>query len=238
MQIFPAIDLSGGQVVRLYQGDYGRMTVYGQDLCAAARTFLEAGANYLHLVDLDGARDGTTANFGSIAAIARQGGLYIEVGGGIRTEDRIRQYLDLGVGRCILGTIAVKDFTFTERMAQKYGGRIAVGVDARDGYVAVNGWKELSRERGVDFCRRLRDAGVRTVIYTDISRDGAEQGTNLEVYRELADISGLDITASGGVSSPEELRALRDMGTRAAILGKALYTGRLDLKTVLAEFQD
>ena len=237
MQIFPAIDLSGGQVVRLYQGDYGRMTVYGQDPCAAARTFLEAGANYLHLVDLDGARDGTTANFGSIAAIARQGGLYIEVGGGIRTEDRIRQYLDLGVGRCILGTIAVKDFTFTERMAQKYGGRIAVGVDARDGYVAVNGWKELSRERGVDFCRRLRDAGVRTVIYTDISRDGAEQGTNLEVYRELADISGLDITASGGVSSPEELRALRDMGTRAAILGKALYTGALDLKTALKEME-
>ena len=238
MQIFPAIDLSGGQVVRLYQGDYDQMTVYGQNPCAAARTFLEAGAKYLHLVDLDGARDGTTANFDSIAAIARQGGLYIEVGGGIRTEDRIRQYLDLGVGRCILGTIAVKDFTFTERMAQKYGGRIAVGVDARDGYVAVNGWKELSRERGVDFCRRLRDAGVRTVIYTDISRDGAEQGTNLEVYRELADISGLDITASGGVSSLEELRALWDMGTRAAILGKALYTGRLDLKTVLAEFQD
>ncbi|MGN8889575.1 1-(5-phosphoribosyl)-5-[(5-phosphoribosylamino)methylideneamino]imidazole-4-carboxamide isomerase [Dysosmobacter sp. HCP28S3_G4] len=238
MQIFPAIDLSGGQVVRLYQGDYDQMTVYGQNPCAAARTFLEAGAKYLHLVDLDGARDGTTANFDSIAAIARQGGLYIEVGGGIRTEDRIRQYLDLGVGRCILGTIAVKDFAFTERMAQKYGGRIAVGVDARDGYVAVNGWKELSRERGVDFCRRLRDAGVRTVIYTDISRDGAEQGTNLEVYRELADISGLDITASGGVSSLEELRALRDMGTRAAILGKALYTGRLDLKTVLAEFQD
>ena len=238
MQIFPAIDLSGGQVVRLYQGDYDQMTVYGQDPCAAARTFLEAGAKYLHLVDLDGARDGTTANFDSIAAIARQGGLYIEVGGGIRTEDRIRQYLDLGVGRCILGTIAVKDFAFTERMAQKYGGRIAVGVDARDGYVAVNGWKELSRERGVDFCRRLRDAGVRTVIYTDISRDGAERGTNLEVYRELAEISGLDITASGGVSSLEELRALRDMGTRAAILGKALYTGRLDLKTVLAEFQD
>ncbi|MCI6567480.1 MAG: 1-(5-phosphoribosyl)-5-[(5-phosphoribosylamino)methylideneamino]imidazole-4-carboxamide isomerase [Dysosmobacter sp.] len=238
MQIFPAIDLSGGQVVRLYQGDYDQMTVYGQDPCAAARTFLEAGAKYLHLVDLDGARDGTTANFDSIAAIARQGGLYIEVGGGIRTEDRIRQYLDLGVGRCILGTIAVKDFAFTERMAQKYGGRIAVGVDARDGYVAVNGWKELSRERGVDFCRRLRDAGVRTVIYTDISRDGAERGTNLEVYRELAEISGLDITASGGVSSLEELRALRDMGTGAAILGKALYTGRLDLKTVLAEFQD
>ena len=238
MQIFPAIDLSGGQVVRLYQGDYDQMTVYGQDPCAAARTFLEAGAKYLHLVDLDGARDGTTANFDSIAAIARQGGLYIEVGGGIRTEDRIRQYLDLGVGRCILGTIAVKDFTFTERMAQKYGGRIAVGVDARDGYVAVNGWKELSRERGVDFCRRLRDAGVRTVIYTDISRDGAEQGTNLALYRELSAIRGLNVTASGGVSSLEELKELQAIGTHAAILGKALYTGRLDLKTVIETVQD
>ena len=156
-------------------------------------------------------------------------------GGGIRTEERIRQYLDLGVGRCILGTIAVKDFNFTAEMAQKYGARIAVGVDARDGFVAVNGWKELSRERGVDFCRRLRDAGVRTVIYTDISRDGAEQGTNLELYRELARIKGLNITASGGVSSLEELRELQAIGTRAAILGKALYTGRLDLKTVMEE---
>ena len=164
-----------------------------------------------------------------------QGGLYIEVGGGIRDEDRIRRYLDLGVGRCILGTIAVKDFDFTERMAQTYGDRIAVGVDARDGYVAVSGWKELSAEKGVDFCRRLRDAGVQNVIYTDISRDGAEQGTNLALYRELAKIEGLDITASGGVSSLEELRELRKIGTKAAILGKALYTGRLDLKTVIRE---
>ena len=200
-----------------------------------ARDFLSAGAQYLHVVDLDGARDGTLANFDTIAAIVKQGGLYIEVGGGIRTEERIRQYLDLGVGRCVLGTIAVKDFGFTARMAQKYGDRIAVGVDARDGFVAVNGWKELSRERGVDFCRRLRDAGVRTVIYTDISRDGAEQGTNLELYRELAKIQGLRITASGGVSSLEELRELQAIGTRAAILGKALYTGRLDLKTVMEE---
>ena len=235
MQIFPAIDLRGGQVVRLYQGDYDQMTVYGQDPCAVAREFLAAGAQYLHVVDLDGAKDGTLANFASIEALARQGGLYIEVGGGIRTEERIRQYLDLGVGRCILGTVAVKDFAFTERMARKYGDKIAVGVDARDGYVAINGWKELSRERGVDFCRRLRDAGVQTVIYTDISRDGAEQGTNLELYRELANIEGLDITASGGVSSLEELHTLEALGTRAAILGKALYTGRLDLKTVIAE---
>lgn len=238
MRIFPAIDLSGGQVVRLYQGDYDKMTVYGADPAAAARRFLAAGAKCLHVVDLDGAKDGTTANFASIAAIAAEGGLYIEVGGGIRTEDRIRQYLDLGVGRCILGTAAVKDFPFTERMAQKYGSKIAVGVDARDGYVAVSGWRELSRERGVDFCRRLRDAGVGTVIYTDISRDGAERGTNLEVYRELTALGGLDITASGGIGSLEELRALNAMGARAAILGKALYTGRLELKTVLAEFPE
>ena len=235
MQIFPAIDLRGGQVVRLYQGDYDQETVYAADPCAVARDFLAAGARYLHVVDLDGARDGTLANFETIAALVRQGGLYIEVGGGIRTEERIRRYLDLGVGRCILGTIAVKDFAFTERMAKKYGDRIAVGVDARDGFVAVSGWKELSAERGVDFCRRLRDAGVKTVIYTDISRDGAEQGTNLDLYRELAGIEGLDITASGGVSSIEELRELQAIGTKAAILGKALYTGRLDLKTVMKE---
>ena len=235
MQIFPAIDLRGGQVVRLYQGDYDQETVYAADPCAVARDFLAAGARHLHVVDLDGARDGTLANFETIAALVRQGGLYIEVGGGIRTEERIRRYLDLGVGRCILGTIAVKDFAFTERMAKKYGDRIAVGVDARDGFVAVSGWKELSAERGVDFCRRLRDAGVKTVIYTDISRDGAEQGTNLDLYRELAEIEVLDITASGGVSSIEELRELQAIGTKAAILGKALYTGRLDLKTVMEE---
>ena len=235
MQIFPAIDLRGGQVVRLYQGDYDQETVYAADPCAVARDFLAAGARYLHVVDLDGARDGTLANFETIAALVRQGGLYIEVGGGIRTEERIRRYLDLGVDRCILGTIAVKDFAFTERMAKTYGEHIAVGVDARDGFVAVNGWKEISQERGVDFCRRLRDAGVKTVIYTDISRDGAEQGTNLDLYRELAGIEGLDITASGGVSSIEELRELQAIGTKAAILGKALYTGRLDLKTVMEE---
>lgn len=235
MQIFPAIDLRGGQVVRLYQGDYNQETVYGADPRAQAKAFLDAGAQYLHVVDLDGARDGTVANFDSIAAIAEQGGLYIEVGGGIRTEERIRQYLDLGVDRCILGTAAIKDFDFTARMAEKYGGKIAVGVDARDGYVAVNGWKEISREKGVGFCRRLRDAGVKTVIYTDISRDGAGEGTNMELYEELVRIGGLDITASGGVSSLEELRRLERMGVRAAILGKALYDKRLDLREVIRE---
>ena len=235
MQIFPAIDLRGGQVVRLYQGDYDKETVYAQDPCAVARDFIAAGAGYLHVVDLDGAKDGTLANFDTIAAIAVFGSGVPTCALPICPVVRIRQYLDRGVGRWILGTIAVKDFAFTERMAQTYGDRIAVGVDARDGYVAVSGWKELSAEKGVDFCRRLRDAGVQTVIYTDISRDGAEQGTNLALYRELAKIEGLDITASGGVSSLEELRELRKIGAKAAILGKALYTGRLDLKTVIRE---
>ena len=154
MQLFPAIDLRGSKVVRLTQGDYDRMTVYGEDPCAQARQFLAAGAKNLHVVDLDGAKDGTLSNYDTIAALARQGGLYIEVGGGIRTEERIEKYLSLGVGRCILGSVAVTDFAFTARMLQKYGDKIAVGVDARDGYVAIHGWKEVSAEPGVDFCKR------------------------------------------------------------------------------------
>ena len=236
IQIFPAIDLIGGRVVRLFQGDYERKTVYSSDPCAIARSFVEAGAKYLHLVDLDGARDGTTANFDSIAAIARQGGLYMEVGGGIRSEERIERYLELGVSRCILGTVAVKDFDFTARMAKKYCDAIAVGVDARDGFVAINGWKELSSEKGIDFCRRLRDAGVKTVIYTDISRDGAGKGTNLEVYSALSEIKGLNITASGGVGSLEEIAKLEKMGVSAAILGKAIYSGQLELCEVIRKF--
>ena len=153
MNLFPAIDLRDGKVVRLTQGDYDRMTVYGEDPCAQARQFVEAGARYLHVVDLDGAKDGTLSNYGSIAALAEQGGLYIEVGGGIRTEERIEKYLSLGVDRCILGSVAVTDFDFTARMLKRYGERIAVGVDAKDGFVAIHGWKEVSAEKGVDFCR-------------------------------------------------------------------------------------
>ncbi len=235
MRIFPAIDLIGGQAVRLYQGDYDKKTVYNADPCAVAREFRAAGASCLHVVDLDGARDGTTANFDTIAALAGQGGFYMEVGGGIRTEERIRQYLDCGVSRCILGTVAVRDFDFTARMGAKYGDKIAVGVDTREGLIAVSGWKELSDERGPDFCRRLVGHGIRDVIYTDISRDGAERGTNLELYRELLTIPGLRVTASGGVGSLSELRVLRDMGVHAAILGKALYTGKLDLAEVMRE---
>ena len=169
MQLFPAIDLRGGKVVRLTQGDYSRMTVYGEDPCAQARQFLAAGAKNLHVVDLDGAKDGTLSNYDTIAALAKQGGLYIEVGGGIRTEERIEKYLSLGVGRCILGS-----------------DKIAVGVDAKDGYVAIHGWKEVSAEPGVDFCKRLADAGCTAIIYTDIACDGAMKGTNLGLYRTLA----------------------------------------------------
>ena len=154
MKLYPAIDLRGGQAVRLYQGDYDQMTVYNADPVAQAQQFIDAGAKYLHVVDLDGAKDDTTANMETIAAIAKLGGLKIEVGGGIRDEERIRRYLDLGVDRCILGTIAVKNFDFTAEMAQKYGAHIAVGVDMRDGLVAVNGWKEITPEPGVAFCRR------------------------------------------------------------------------------------
>ena len=181
MKLYPAIDLRGGQAVRLYQGDYDQMTVYNADPTAQAREFIAAGAKYLHVVDLDGAKDDTTANMTTIAAIAKQGGLFIEVGGGIRDEARIEQYLSLGVGRCILGTIAVKDFDFTARMAQKYGPKIAVGVDTRDGLVAVNGWKEVTPEPGVAFCRRCAEAGVQAIIATDISRDGTMQGTNMDL---------------------------------------------------------
>ena len=238
MQLFPAIDLRGGKVVRLTQGDYSRMTVYGEDPCAQARQFLTAGAKNLHVVDLDGAKDGTLSNYDTIAALAKQGGLYIEVGGGIRTEERILQYLDLGVNRCVLGTAAVEDFAFTERMARRYREKIAVGVDARDGKVATHGWLKTSGEDSFDLCRRLRDAGVQTVIYTDISKDGTLSGTNLDAYRRLTQIEGLNVVASGGISSVLELRALNEMGAAGAILGKAVYDGKLDLGMCLDEAGD
>ena len=238
MKLYPAIDLRGGQAVRLYQGDYDQMTVYNADPVAQARAFIDAGAKYLHVVDLDGAKDDTTANLQTIAAIAKLGGLKIEVGGGIRDEERIRRYLDLGVDRCILGTIAVKDFAFTEKMARTYGARIAVGVDMKQGYVAVNGWKEGPPEPGVDFCRRCAAAGVGAIIATDISRDGTMQGTNLDLYRELLTIPDIEVTASGGIARMEELAELQAMGCHAAILGKSIYTGAIDLAEAVGRYQD
>lgn len=238
MKLYPAIDLRGGQAVRLYQGDYDQMTVYNADPVAQAKAFYQAGARYLHVVDLDGAKDDTTANRDTIAAIAALGLLKIEVGGGIRDEARIRQYLDLGVDRCILGTVAVKDFDFTRRMARKYGPRIAVGVDMKDGFVAVNGWKEVTPEPGVAFCRRCAGAGVQALIATDISRDGTLQGTNMDLYKELLTIPGIEVTASGGIARMEELAQLQAMGCHAAILGKSIYTGAIDLAQAVARYQD
>ena len=215
MKLYPAIDLRGGQAVRLYQGDYDRMTVYNADPVAQAQQFIDAGAKYLHVVDLDGAKDDTTAN--------------LQVGGGIRDEARIQRYLDLGADRCILGTVAVKNFDFTAEMAQKYGAQIAVGVDMKDGAVAVNGWKEVTPEPGVAFCRRCANAGVKAIIATDISRDGTMQGTNMALYRELLTIPGIEVTASGGIAAMAELAELAAMHCHAAILGKSIYTGAIDL---------
>ena len=218
MKIFPAIDLRNGKAVRLYQGDYDQMTVYSDSPVDVAKSFKAKGASCLHLIDLDGAKDGRLVNFETIKEIVEEVDMYVEVGGGIRDEERIKQYLELGVGRVILGTIAVKDPGFLEAMVTKYGEKIAVGVDARDGFVAINGWKEITDRESFEFCRYLRDIGVRSIIYTDISRDGGLEGTNMEAYRKLQEIEGLEVTASGGISFEEEITALRDVAA-AAILG-------------------
>ena len=223
MKVFPAIDIIGGRVVRLLRGDYGKVERYGISPEEAAREFERCGAKYLHVVDLDGAKDGGLSNFDVISGVRSATGMFVEVGGGIRDEARIERYLSAGVGRVILGTAAVNDFPFLCDMLGKYGERIAVGIDAKDGFVAINGWLDVTEITGLDLCRRVRDAGGRTVIYTDISRDGAMSGTNLDIYRELSGIEGLDIVASGGVSSLGEIKELRDMGVSAVIVGKALY---------------
>lgn len=233
MKLFPAIDLKDGQVVRLTQGDYGQVQVYSSSPAEIARQFLGKGAENLHVVDLDGARDGEIVNFEAIAAIKSVGGLFMEIGGGIRDEGRIRQYLELGVERVILGTVAVEDFGFTEAMISRYGKQVAVGVDARDGRVAVKGWLEDTGVDSLKFCQKLDRAGVSAIIYTDISRDGAMRGANLEVYRRLSGLVRCDVMASGGVSSEEDLAALRDMGLYGAIVGKAIYNGALDLERLV-----
>lgn len=233
MIIYPAIDLRGGRAVRLTKGDYDQMKVYNDDPASVALGFKAAGATHLHVVDLDGAREGVPQNAETIRKLTAAG-LFTEVGGGIRDEARIRQYLDGGVARVILGTIAVRDFRFVERMVKQYGDRIAVGVDAKDGFVAVSGWEETTRLTGVDFCRKLRDAGVKTVIYTDIGRDGCLAGANLPLYRELSGIEGLDVIASGGVSFESDVTALREMNLHGAIIGKALYEGKLNLERCIA----
>lgn len=234
MKLFPAIDLYEGQAVRLYKGDYSQMTVYSKAPLSVARRFREAGAEFLHMVDLEGAKTGLTPNLELVRTVTAQSGLQVEIGGGIRSEAVIRQYLDAGVLRVILGTAAITQPGFVGEMVSKYGDRIAVGIDVRDGLVAIRGWTEVSDRRCFDFCRQMENLGVQTIICTDISRDGVLGGANLQLYKELSERLSLDIVASGGVSSLEDIRALRDMGLYGTILGKALYTGDLDLRRAVA----
>lgn len=233
MRILPAIDLIGGQVVRLTQGDYARVSVYDDDPVRVAIGMRDKGARYLHLVDLDGAKRGAAVNHDVIGRICKESGLLVEIGGGIRTREQIETYLQLGADKVILGTVAIRDPEFTRNMAQTYGDAIAVGVDARDGKVAVQGWLEVTQTDALEFCRKLFEDGVRQIIYTDIARDGAMQGVNLQPYRALAEIQELRVTASGGVCREEDLRALREIGTDGAIIGKALYTGAISLERAL-----
>lgn len=228
MIIFPAIDLRNGKVVRLHQGDYDQMTIYSEDPLAVARSFKEAGATHLHVVDLDGARGGNPENYRVVERLIQSSGLEVQVGGGIRNRERIETYLKLGAKRVILGTAAVTDPAFLKEMVEQFGDAIAVGVDVKDGLAAINGWEKTTAINGVEFCRSLAELGVKTVIFTDIAKDGGMQGTNLEVYRELAQIPGINIIASGGISFEEEIVELKDL-VYGAILGKALYGGILDL---------
>ena len=233
MDLFPAIDLFGGRAVRLLHGDYIQMTVYSDRPQDVAADFAACGARHNHLVDLEGARDGGTPNLSVIEAIAAKTALDIEVGGGIRSEETVKRYLGAGVGRTILGTAAAGDPDFLARMVACYGEAIAVSVDLRDGFVATHGWTQKSALDGETFVRQLSDMGVRTVIVTDISRDGAMRGTNLALYRALGAVSRSRLVASGGVSSLDDVRALREAGLYGAIIGKAYYTGAIDLRRAL-----
>ena len=233
MELFPAIDLIGGCAVRLVKGDYAQKTAYSDNPAEVAKSFAAAGAKYLHVVDLEGAKDGGTPNLETIKNIVENGGLLVEVGGGIRSEEVIKKYLDAGVFRVILGTAAVQNPAFLEEMVQKYGEKIAVGVDIKDGMVAIKGWTEVSAESCFDFCEKLQKICVKTIICTDISKDGLLSGTNLELYKELSEKFSVDIVASGGVTTLDDVKKLADMGMYGAILGKALYTGNIDLKAAV-----
>ena len=233
MVIYPAIDLYEGKAVRLFKGDYAQMTVYNDDPVAVALDFKAAGAACIHLVDLEGAKSGQTPNLATVCAIKKAAGLFCEIGGGVRSMDVVKAYLDAGVDRVILGTAAVTDEAFLKAAVAAYGEKIAVGIDIKDGYVAIKGWTEQSQEKAMDICGKMEQLGVRTIICTDISRDGAMQGANHELYRELSERFDLNIIASGGVSSIDDVRKLAAMNIHGAIIGKAYYTGAIDLKEAI-----
>ena len=232
MELFPAIDLYGGKAVRLVHGDYAQMTVYNDNPLCVAQDFIACGAKNIHIVDLEGAKDGTTPNLELIGKLASCG-LFAEVGGGIRNEEIAGRYLDAGVSRVILGTAAVTDPALLDRLVRAYGEKIAVSVDIRDGYAAIRGWQEKSMLTCDALCQRLQDTGVKTVICTDISRDGAMRGTNRQLYSNLTARYAMNFIASGGVSSLDDVIALRDAGVYGAIIGKAYYTGAIDLKKAI-----
>ena len=233
MYIFPAIDLYDKKAVRLYKGDYRQMTVYSENPIEIARDFEAAGAKHIHMVDLEGARDGSTPNLTVVADVARNTSLFVEIGGGIRDMATVEKYLSAGVSRVILGTAAVNDETFLREAVAEYGEKIAVGADVRDGYIAIKGWLEQSAYTLEAFMEKMQSIGVRTVICTDISKDGAMKGTNRELYRDLSEKFSMDIVASGGVSTLEDVKALADMNLYGAIIGKAYYTGAINLKEAI-----
>lgn len=233
MILFPAIDLFEKKAVRLYKGDYANMTVYSDNPIEIARDFENCGCTHIHMVDLEGAKDGTTPNLSIVEQVATQTSLFVEIGGGIRDMQTVERYLSAGVSRVILGTAAVNDEAFLQAAVEKYGDKIAVGADVKDGYIAIKGWLETSAVTLENFLRKMEDIGVKNIICTDISKDGAMKGTNLALYKQLSEKFRLDITASGGVSSMEDVYRLREMDLYGAIIGKAYYTGAIDLKEAL-----
>lgn len=229
MLIYPAIDLFEGKAVRLYKGDYAQMTVYHEDPAAVAADFKKKGASCIHMVDLEGAKSGTTPNLATICRVKEQTGLFCQVGGGIRNMDTVKKYLDAGLDRVILGTAAVTDPGFAKAAVDAYGEKIAIGVDIKDGFVAVKGWTEKSSLEAFDFCRQMERIGIKTLICTDISKDGAMQGPNASLYKALSEQLQMHIIASGGVSDIGDIRRLAAMDIHGAIVGKAYYTGAVDL---------
>ncbi len=233
MIIYPAIDLYQGKAVRLFKGDYNQMTVYSENPAEVALDFKNCGATRIHLVDLEGAKSGTTPNLATVIKIRTATGLFCEIGGGIRSLDTIDRYISAGVDRVILGTAAVTEQGFVEKAVQKYGEKIAVGIDIKDGFVAIKGWTETSSLDAFDFCKQMEEIGVKTVICTDISKDGAMQGTNHALYKELSQKFGINIIASGGVSSITDVEKLAKLDLHGAIIGKAYYTGAINLKEAI-----
>ena len=229
MHIFPAIDLYDGKAVRLLKGDYQKMTVYSENPLEIAKDFENSGAEFLHIVDLEGAKTGETPNINTIERIVKNTSLFTEVGGGIRRLETVKKYSDIGVKRVILGTAAVNDEEFLLSAVKKYGEKIAVGIDIKDGFVAIKGWTDLSKYTPFEFCEKMQNIGVKNVICTDVSKDGAMQGTNLDLYKEMSERFDLNITASGGVSGIDDIKRLKGLGIYGAIIGKAYYTKAISL---------